>query len=316
MANNKKNSKKNGNKKAKTQRKSIKMVVPRGPRLDKAAADYAALIANPCTGPLVPGPFGDGGSGLIVRTELDQVFDAQATANSSFIGFIPGTATVYYAGTTTLAGDATVFTPTATAASSPGATYLGANAASFRCLAACLQVYYPGSELTRAGITAVGQLPAANLVNSAVSSTAQIRTACQYVERVPAQMSEIIWRPSNYDLEWTEPGVGAEGASLTGKRSAIYSSTTGIPVSTGMRYRLIAVYEYLPLTNAGLVTPIVAQTSSNNTFQDVIHKLDSLGDWMYHGAMAVSNVASQIPGGGALSTVSYGVAKLAQVLKG
>jgi hypothetical protein len=300
--------------KKRTKSKVRAATIPRGLRLDKAAADYALLLSDPCGGPLVSGPFGDGGGGIVSRFEVDFIVNASATDTTAVVGFTPGLGSAYVSNIP-LPFDSTVFTFTGNAAYSPGLTYLTSNASAFRTLAACMQVYYPGSELSRAGITSIGQYSNASIAAGSLT-TSVLRSAANYVERVPDQMTELIWRPTNYDLEWFGTGTN-EGVALSDKRSSIISTTTGIPISTGMRIRLVAVYEWMPLTTVGLVMPNKTSNPSANTFQDVIKKLDTFGDWMYHGAISAGVAASKLYAGArAVGQVAYGGAKMAALMMG
>jgi hypothetical protein len=300
--------------KKKAASKAIVTTVPRGVRLDKPASDYAQLLSDPCKGPLVSGPFGDGGGGIVSRFEVDFIVNASATDTTAVVAFTPGLGSAYIS-SIALPFDSTAFTFTGVAADSPGLNYFSNNASAFRTLSACMQVYYPGSELSRAGITSIGQYSHATVTAASLTSSV-LRSSATYVERVPDQMVELIWRPTNYDLEWF--GVGTnEGTALSDKRSTLISTTTGIPISTGMRIRLVAVYEWMPLTTVGLVMPTRSSNPSANTFQDVIKKLDSFGDWMYHGALSVGSAASKLYAGArAVGQVAYGTTKMAAMLMG
>jgi hypothetical protein len=288
--------------------------------LDQAALDYARLIADPCNGPLVNAPFGDGQSGTIARFEVDGVWNTTGTDVGSFLIFVPSMLG-YYQSTVPILADGTGYTLSAIGGG-PGSNFINTNAGSYRTLAACIQVYYPGSEQSRAGVTAVGQTNLGSVIplGATTVSTGAIRTGAQYVERTPGTMVELKWTPNNYDMEWSA-GItsSADGPSqyLAGRRSALVTSTFGIPVSTGMRYRMVAVVEYLPLASTGQNFNPPRAPVSRNTFQDVTRYLANLGNWTYKGANDMGHALSSLYAGGrAVGRLAYGTAKLAALTMG
>jgi hypothetical protein len=185
------------------------------------------------------------------------------------------------------------------------------NTGSYRVLSACLQVYYPGTELTRSGITAIGQSQVGSL-SSVALTCGTVRSLANYIERTPLGCVELKWRPNSWDLEWTElAALDLETSSNFGRRSTIYSSTSGIPVSTGMRVRMVAVVEWQPLAGTGQPAPQKA-VSSDNTFTQVLKVADSYGEWAYSGAAKVQSVAEKLyRAGTAVGHVAYAGAKMA-----
>lgn len=310
-------------KKGKTGRKIVRRAsVPRsisGGVLDTYATKYAQLLADPCNGPLCTGPFGDGTGGIVARYEQDIVLDAQATATASTIVFVPSALTYSFSNAAVLVADTTGYFPVVigNTATHAGLTALAAQGGTFRVLSACLQVYYPGSELSRAGITGIGQAPLGSFAGPGSTSASGMRTMANYVERVPEHYSEIVWRPSEFDLQWTQ--ANNEDTVLSPnqlRRSALFSSTAGIPVSTGMRYRMVAVVEWIPAVAFGQ-TSIVRQPASNNTLTHVLNALDKYGDWAYHGALRIGNTASKLYSAAqTVGRVSYGVAKMGLLMAG
>jgi hypothetical protein len=310
---------KNNAKRKTSNKKAVRPAKITGKGLDMLASKYAELLADPCSGPLVSGPFGDGTGGLIARYEQDIVLDSQATAIGSAIVFCPSALTYSFSNVVPLSADTTLFFPyvVGNTANHSGLTSLAAQGGTFRVLSACLQVYYPGSEVSRAGIMGIGQAPFGSFAGPTGVSTSSMRTLANYVERTPEAYSEIVWRPSEFDLQWTQSNnIDAPGSSNELRRSTLFSSTTGLPVSTGMRYRMVAVVEFVPSAGFGQ-TSIVHQPASNNTLTHVLNTLESYGDWAYQGAMAIGHTASKLYAGAqAVGRVSYGVAKLAALTMG
>jgi hypothetical protein len=283
--------------------------------LDKRAADYAALLADPCNGPLITGPFGDGGAGLVSRFEIDFLVNTNATDTCAYYAYVPSCNIAYISAAAITSDGATISQVANGTNCAPGYTFLNANASSYRCLSACVQLYWPGTELTRSGVISLGQYSAfaTQATPTTVSST---RSGAQYVERTPEVMSEITWRPNNFDLEWQAPGQ-LSSLPLLEKSTAMIATAAGIPVSTGMRVRVVAVYEWLPLNVSGFSQTTNRGNNSANTYTDVLRYLDSTGDWMYRGALAVARGASSVyRAASAIGKVAYGVAKYAPMIVG
>jgi hypothetical protein len=107
---------------------------------------------------------------------------------------------------------------------------------------------------------------------------------------------EIKLRPTAADQDWTLPSAPTTQPDLN-KKGAIGFTVKGIPPATGIRVRLIAVYEWQPLANQGLVTPANARNTSVNTLDHVVNFLDRTGNWIVrasHAANTVYNIGRQI----------------------
>jgi len=313
MAN--KKSKSNGQKRGKKAMRGravvVRQPVPRGVGLDLNARRYAQLLADPCNGPLVSGPFGDGNGGIISRFEYDAVLGNSATDAGLIFGFIPGATASSFNSVPLTSDTATYALGTGY---SPGQVYLNGGAEGCRCLSACLQVYYPGAELTRAGIIGIGQCDARVFDTTLAGiSSGTLRTTLQNVERMPAGYAEVTWRPNNYDIMYQKP----LDLSNLAKQTALAVSVYGIPASTGVRVRMVAVYEWYPSTANGLTSPLVSPTPSKNTLSDVIGYLDSFGNWMYKSANGVGHAAASLYRGVTrVGEVAYGVSKMAAIMAG
>lgn len=298
----------------KKKNKSRQMVVPRGFNLDAAATQYAQLLADPCHGPLVTGPFGDGAGGLISRFELDLVVNSNPADIGAAFCYSPSQNRGYIT-SAVLASDGTAFGWVPSAGTSPGWQFLLDNAIQYRVLSACLQISYPGSELSRAGIVSLGQL-SGGVTTQLTLTTSQLRASSQYVERTPEGMSEVVLRPNSYDQLWSQPNTFEDDVE---KGSVLVMSATGLPAGVGIRVRVVTVVEWKPKTaaGAGLVVPQRSTALSTNTLTQVLQKLDSYGDWMYHGALAAGKAASSVLRGvRAMGQLAYGASKVVPLLMG
>lgn len=290
--------------------------IPRAPILDAPAVAYAKLLADPCNGPLVHGLSVDGVGGIVSRFESDFIINGN-NETAAFYAFVPGLA-VGQGSTNLLASDATPITfgplNNVFAFLAPSSRSVG----SFRCLSACIQVYWPGTELNRAGVVGLMQSNYGDINDFATPVTPGfLRSASTYVERTPQDKLELKWTPSEADLNWTEQGANDTGiASSYAKRSTLTVSAAGLPANTGLRVRLTAVYEWKPLQVTGIAMQRTV-ARSNNTLSHVLNVLDSTGDWVYNGAVKVGTTLSKIWAAvEAAGGVAYGAAKMAARIMG
>jgi hypothetical protein len=287
-------------------------VVVRNTRLpsggDKEAAAYARLLVNPCTAPLVH-PVGYGGSGgFLTRAETDFIVGNGATQTAGFLRWAPGalctggtdSGLAYgVADTDAIATTAINFTSWC-----PGYSYLTANSRALRCVAACAQVFWPGSELNRSGLVSGTVVPVEAIPVGGSFTVANIRAGSGYSQRMPTESMEIKWSPSTTDALYEN--AGAAIASTNGHNSIVLS-WAGLPVSTGVRIRLVAVYEWLPNMTNGFVAS--AETSSNESTMSITALLtrlrDVLGEWRYPSTNSTAMQAAQLASQAFTSVVAY-----------
>lgn len=254
--------------------------------------EYAKLLVNPCTGPLVHAP-GSTQGGMLTRFESDFIIGNGATETCGFMLFTPGainaTSPVAPNGSGTLVGvaalDTTAVTPSAGGVGTymPGQTYLNTNASSYRCIAMCVQLYWPGTELNRAGIVSGAQATYALLRNDGGYTTASLRQACPVVERMPTECFEIKWAPNYTDGLFRSPK--STNPPEDG-HSSLLLTWAGIPVSTGVRVRAVAVYEWLPIA-AGLTLNSNTSMGAAGDVQKVRQALDrQSANWWYKSGQA------------------------------
>lgn len=282
--------------------------------LGDAGARYAKLLADPCSADLCNGPFGDGFGGLVARFEKEYVVNNSATDVAAFVGFTPATGVV--AISTTPITDATAaITPVGLVpAANPGYLFLSSNASAVRPLAACMQIYWPGSELNRQGIVSLGRHNA-EVYNDAGLSVDSLRTQANYVKRMPADVFEIVWRPTERDLMGTEWGPTIPSLTTTNFTTLI-GTATGIPVSTGMRVRIVAVYEWMPDPASGFKNVIVKSVQPHR-LADILAALDRAGDWMSGTAHSAGRAISSLAGGVAsIMSLGNGANRIGRALLG
>lgn len=261
---------------------------------------YIQLLEDPCNGPLVTGP-GSGEGGSVVRCESDFLIGNGATDTVGFINWAPGaySATTDVSGFGTLVGvgasDTGAITPSSAGVSNyaPGYNFLTGTAGSYRCLAACAQVFWPGSELNRSGVISMAQATYASLATNRNVSTANLRAMSPVVERMPQDHSECKWAPNFADGLFESP---ANTSSPPDGHGSIMISWAGLPVATGVRIRLVAVFEWRPQTNStGSAFVLSSNTGSTDAgdVQAARRYLDNVRPgWWYRMGQAVYGVAS------------------------
>lgn len=275
--------------------------------LDAAAIAYARLLADPCGAPLTRSIGYGTGSSIVVRTEADALYFSGATDQGGWLLWCPPTTVCCSVTTSTDTGLASGNTTNFTSVAGRG---LSSVASSIRCVAACLQVMWPGTENNRQGFVGVGVVPASVLSRYLPASSggqaitlsgAQARALCQHTERVPDTMTEITWRPGPEDD--TDYDLGVSGATATqfagniGSRNCILLAVAGLPVSTGLRVRTVGVFEYSPLEGSGFAASVETPRSFNNQ-GEVLQALDATdGRWWLNGfkrlgSQALTRVAS------------------------
>lgn len=302
---------------------STKRVLPKikrsvSPNFGQAAAAYARLLADPCNGDLVPGPFGDGTGGMVARFEQEYLIQAGVGSTALAWAFAPSRAN-WAATTTGTIGDSTVITMTNNASPSlaPGFNFFASNASQIRPLSCCAQVYWTGSELNRQGIVSLGRVPA-EVVNDSNLTVSQLRTMSQYVERTPAGMAEIVWRPTEWDQVFTEPPIsGVPNSVAESRATALVITGSGLPSDQPLRIRVVVVYEWVPDPLSGFRATNSQIREQPVRLADVLARLDAAGDWMSgHARMAGRAISSVTAGVGSILSLGNGAARLGARLLG
>lgn len=251
-----------------------------GPSLDPAARDWAQLIRDPCnarlTNTIWPGTAGS----FVGRFESDFIIFNGATDTAGVYVFVPGGNVAYNFSAANDSTASPLFSSTAT----PGSSFIASAASNVRCVASCMQVSFPGTELNRAGIVSLGVAPLGTFTNNVATAAgggnvgltiSNVRTLCQHTERTPQTMAECNWMPGPGDAKWSEVNSAAGVASIldnNSDRNAIIMSVAGLPAATGIRIRMVSVLEWTPKAAQGLVATIETPKSSND-INDVLRAL-------------------------------------------
>jgi len=261
---------KSGNKpKAKAmQVRPVRVMVPRR-ILDAPAMAYAKLLSDPCAAPLSHPIYAGSEGGILVKAESVFTFCNEASAQFGLLHWTPGaigsgnTELLSYIGST---NTGTVVTNTNT----PGKTFLAANATGARCVAACMQVTYLGTELNRAGSISMGRTQGSLVDAGVTTNVASVETALEHFSRTPDNTVELRWVPANMDQSFTDPNVGTPTQERDRKSALTFVNQSQV-AATGFRIRLVAVYEYQPLAGTGITTPSSARATSGFSLDDVLN---------------------------------------------
>lgn len=253
--------------------------------LDQYATDYLKLLVDPCQGALAHACYPGGSGGILTRFESDFILNDTATDKGTAVAFVPGfnseagglNGGMLMVNSTPITTDTQVLT-FANSTAGPGYTFLANNAKAFRCVAACLQISYPGSELSRAGIVGIGQTTLSNFLSGAVTPS-NLRVLAQHVGRMPDDMLEVKLRPNEASEKWCDPTLSVALATTQaawGDTPALFATVFGIPVSTGVRIRCVTVVEWLPATATGVNSNPASAPLSRNTQTEVLQIADRI----------------------------------------
>lgn len=288
-------------------------------RLDASAAQFARLLTDPCNSSLCHPVYSGSDVGYLGRFETDFLFNtvgstgAGSTAGSLL--FCPGAIGVSATDTGTSSGNNSVMKQggagavindstivnfsCAPPATQPGSNFFAFGSEAVRPVAACMQVFYIGTELDRAGTIGLARVNAGSILNSdSTSSPASLRSLCQYVDRVPQSHYEIVWTPSDGDQLFTDPSL-ITTQRQTERKNGLLMTFSGIDPSK-LRVRLVVVYEWIPEPGQGLIIDTTSRNRSNNTLDQVLNAVDRAGRWwIRNGATigAMYKTASVLLGG-------------------
>lgn len=244
-------------------------MVPRGVRLDAPAAAYARLLADPCGAPLTHPIYMGSEGGILVKAE--SVFNLiVGTGAYALLHWTPGAVGSNNVDLITGESSTVTFGIPAVSNNGPGNQYLKDNATGARCVAGCMQVTYLGTELNRAGTVTLGRTQGSLIDVGTSVTTSQIEPALEHFSRTPDYTSELRWVPANMDQSFTDPNV-VTAAQEKDRKSAITMVAGGLTVGSGIRVRLVAIYEYQPKVGLGITTPSSSRATSGFSLDDVLN---------------------------------------------
>lgn len=286
--------------------------MPGIPALDGAAAQYARLLREPCTAPLVHPIFAGGEGGYLFRAESTFTLIADAGQTAGVLHWTPGA--VGSDGLDVIGGSAatsgaaiTVAALGASATYTPGYNFL-ANSSAVRCIAGAMQIAFVGTELNRSGRFHYGQT-SGGLINVADTPSADsLAPILENWERTPTDIVQINWKPNIADTQWTDPGA-ATGAGFKSKMSSLTYAIAGLPAATGVFIRLTAVYEWKPAYATGLASASATKAISRSTLDNVLDYLTESGyNWARQTGYGIGNAAMTGMSAGAMYAINRAAA--------
>lgn len=270
-------------------------------------AKYAALLHDPCTAPLTRPVYPGAGSGFLQRFESDFIIGNGATSTAGAFVFAPGlgcsginggtqvSPTGQINNTFYLSDNAAPGTPPTSdsanctwynfyPANTAGQAFLTVNAGAYRCVAACMQVFWPGSELNRQGFVSVfrGAVDDVKPFTTAIT-VAALRASSPYVTRFPQDKLEVKWQPEQGDTAFTSatPSLNSVTSRMQNGVGQIGCTWAGLPGGTGVRIRLVTVYEWQPQASitSGIVMDGGSAPATHGTLSRVFDHLRANANW-------------------------------------
>ncbi|APG76273.1 hypothetical protein 3 [Changjiang tombus-like virus 7] len=263
--------------------------------LDASAAAYARLLADPCGAPLVHPTYSGSEGGYLIRAESFVTPGVGATENAGYFSWVPGligNAAGIQVGAA--AGAGTSVAANNFGQNAPGFNFLRDTASGARCVAACLKVSYPGTEAGRAGRVHFGQTSGGSIIQGVGYTADNVAVLLPHYTRTPAQEFELVWKPNDADQLFRDPSALTSEESKSA-RAALTVAWAGLPVATGLTFRLTAVYEWQPASADGLSVPNMSRSPSENTLDNVINFLTRQGFTFVRG-MAMAGTSGLISG--------------------
>jgi hypothetical protein len=241
--------------------------------LDAHAYRYAQLLSDPCNSSLVPSTYA-GSSGIIQR--FTSYFNVGTTASTTAGVFIfnpnSGVLANFDAATGGTAGTVNYTWST----SSPGYTFLNANAKDCRALAACLQVIPLASELNRSGYISVGLVDAVAVPQGGTITASQLAQNLVHTQRVPDDMVELKYIPGLGDELYTP----VTSTSPSENTIDMCVSFVGQPAAAGFLIKITTVYEWVPQALDGVLSMSHISVPTTNTTNQVKKYLQDIDpDW-------------------------------------
>ncbi len=259
------------NKQRRKAKQSGKIPVSRMPTaasLDAHATAFAKLLANPCASPLAHPVYAGSDAGILVRTESAFSAFSGAGVTGGAIHWVPGAVS---SDSGNLLGEANG-SAYAKITSVPGLTFLKAQASAVRCVAACMQITFLGSELNRSGVVAIGRSSGDLVKVGTTVDAAGLEPSLEHYTRTPDKTIELTWVPAMDDQSFLDPNVNFT-ADMAAGRSALTFGAYGLPAANGLRVRLVAVYEYKPLQATGITYTSSARARSKNSLDHVLNEI-------------------------------------------
>lgn len=246
--------------------------------LDAPGLAYARLLADPCNAPLCHPTYGGANGGLLFRARSVFSVNAAAGATAGFLHWTPGAI-----GTTNSEVAFAEYATTATSgvaaglgSAAPGKAFLAGTSTSYRPVAACMQVFYLGSETSRQGFVMLDHTLGGFIDLGGSYSTDLLSRGLSQYSRTPGSCSEIVWKPAMGDETWIDPSAVTANVDKD-RRGSVTLAWGGLPAAVNLSIVLTAVYEWEPSPAAGLAPATESRSTSRNDVRQVMDYLQSAG---------------------------------------
>lgn len=240
-------------------------------RMAQAVDPIVGLLLDPCNGDTST-PFYNGEGGYSQRFVKTFTVTTGATDTALTTAFFPG-ANLWSAGTAT--NDTTNFTNQFSKASSPGATFLAANASKIRCKAACVEMWSNQAPLNITGTMGFGIVPATSYQSGSAQNAAQLGSTVQNQVKLTADIIECLWFPGNLDSTYVIGTAAATDMPNDSEdRNAIVFVGTGLPVSTSYTFRVTWVAEWTPRVGLEVSVPLAGNGNTQHV-SNVVNALNT-----------------------------------------
>lgn len=293
--------------KAQKKTKNNKRKVPRGPKrvvrgpTMSGAAQLAALLRDPCNGPVASAYGGE--AGIVQRFVQDLTLGTTAGHTCGFAMLSPAGGVIL---ANSRAAPGETFSPASFPG--PGAGFLGPNAAKFRPLAACITAMPSAVSFTNL----TGEIALANVAMNTIEASGTytidgIFQLCNARAVLAKKSYEAKWYPSLMDSTYAPASVAGAG-SLTdpSDHNVILLAWRGYPPTVGLSFRFTNVVEWTPRPALGLsVTTTPRQPVPHMDVSAALHRYNPSWWHNLHHDVA-GHVAGEV-GKGVKALASYGV---------
>lgn len=277
-------------------------VSPRSILSDHRAAEWEALLRDPCAGKLVPPCYAGLDNGYLVRTtdiltplvaNVTTAGDGKADAVFQFTPF-NYSSTTGYLGAVNVAGSALA----ALVANSPGPNNFITTSAvkRFRPVAGCIKFIPIGSYSLRSGVIGSAVLPGMEVVNGQVVTVDNAMALCQHYAAVGAEPHEVRWLPTAIDENFTDVNTAnssAAGSVLFALKN-VDAKFTGSQLVVSGYFELTLVWEWQPYATSSLSAP--AQAPAPFTSQQVLSTIADFGKFVFHGINSNAYLRTAVSG--------------------
>jgi len=271
--------------------------------LDSHAEAHARMLVDPCNSLLEESVY-PGDRGYVNRFQATNSYGVGATSTGFIAVIKPGNA----CSTNTDLAPGTVSVGLAyNLAAYPGAPFISSNASKTRAVSFCISIRPNAAPNTATGTIYFGIVNAAALPNGlALSPNNAIALCSDSVSASQALLNplEVKWSPGGFDERYSSNTISDDDSD----RNVLLVVATGLPVASGVNYRMVSIIEWSPQSTLGITNDATSVNRSRNTVQDVTRVLKQKDPawWWSLGtkvAGAVSATAKGYISGGAVGAI-------------